>query len=106
VKAFGDGLAAILAQRGGMGRQQKRLARIVAGRSDANVRFDDICALLRAAGFRERIQGSHHIFERPGVPRLINLQRQGSSAKTYQVRQVRRILIEYGLTELRLEDDP
>lgn len=106
MNAFGDGLAAILAQRGEMGRQQKRLARIVAGRSDATVRFDDVRSLLRAAGFRERIQGSHHIFERPGISRLINLQRQGSSAKTYQVRQVRRILIEYGLTDLRLEEDP
>lgn len=89
-----------------MGRQRKRLDRIVAGRSDANVRFDDLCSLLRAAGFHERIQGSHHIFERSGFPRLINLQRQGSSAKAYQVRQVRRILIDHGLTNLRLEGDP
>lgn len=87
-----------------MGRQQKRFARIIDGRSDANIRFEDLCSLLRAAGFRERIHGSHHRFDRPGIPGLINLQRDGSHAKSYQVRQVRRILVQYNLTALRVVD--
>jgi hypothetical protein len=89
-----------------MGRQRKRLGRIIDGRSDANIRFDDLCSLLRAAGFRERIRGGHHRFDRPGIPELINLQRDGSSAKPYQVRQVRRILIRYDLTAIKFVDEP
>jgi hypothetical protein len=44
-----------------------------------------------------RIAGSHHIFTRPGVLERINLQRESSKAKPYQVRQVRRILAQYKL---------
>lgn len=44
-----------------------------------------------------RISGSHHIFTRPGILERINLQREGSKAKPYQVRQVRKILAEYRL---------
>ena len=70
---------------------------VVSGASDANVGFDDLRRLLRALGFIERIRGSHHIFRRPGVIPIINLQRDGAKAKPYQVRQVRRVLIEYAL---------
>jgi hypothetical protein len=48
-------------------------------------------------GFEERTRGSHHIFRRHGVRELINLQREGSKAKVYQVRQVRQVVVRYGL---------
>ena len=48
-------------------------------------------------GFVERTKGSHHIFRRQGVRELVNLQRDGSHAKPYQVRQVRRIVLMYSL---------
>lgn len=67
------------------------------GGSDANIRFDDLCHLLKARGFRMRVSGSHHIFTMEGVIERINLQRDGSKAKPYQVRQVRRILANYKL---------
>jgi hypothetical protein len=44
-----------------------------------------------------RVSGSHHIFTKPGVMERINLQREGSKAKPYQVRQVRKILSQYKL---------
>jgi len=44
-----------------------------------------------------RISGSHHIFTRSGVLERINIQREGSKAKPYQVRQVRRILAQHKL---------
>ena len=44
-------------------------------------------------GFTERVRGSHHIFRREGVRELINLQRDGSQAKPYQVRQVRQAIL-------------
>ncbi len=52
---------------------------------------------LRTLGFEERTRGSHHVFVKLGVEDLINLQREGSMAKPYQVRQLRRVLTRYGL---------
>ena len=63
--------------------------RILSGRSDANFRFDDLRLFLLRLGFVERVRGSHHIFRKEGVREQINLQRDGSHAKPYQVRQVR-----------------
>ncbi len=62
--------------------------RILDGRSDANIRFDDLRALLTRLGFTERTRGSHHIFRMEGVAERLNLQRDGSHTKPYQVRQV------------------
>ena len=73
------------------------LEQLLSGRSDANIRFNDLRQMLSALGFTERVRGSHHLFSRPGVRAMINLQREGSQAKIYQVRQVRKILLEYGI---------
>ena len=75
------------------------LARVLRGSSDAGIRFDDLRALLRQLGFAERIKGSHHIFTRAGVDEILNLQPKGSMAKPYQVKQVRRALVQYRLAE-------
>ena len=61
------------------------------------LRFDDLRALLRQLGFIERVRGSHHVFRREGVAERINLQRDDGHAKAYQVRQVRRVILKYGL---------
>ena len=71
--------------------------RILSGRADASIRFKDLCKLLVRLGFVERIRGSHHIFVKSGIEELINLQREGTNAKAYQVRQVRAILKRYNL---------
>jgi hypothetical protein len=76
---------------------EKILEKLLRGESDANIRFDDICQLLQTKGFRMRVSGSHHIFTKPGVIERINLQREGSKAKPYQIRQVRKILAQYKL---------
>jgi predicted RNA binding protein YcfA (HicA-like mRNA interferase family) len=80
-----------------MPREDTLLYRILRGRSDANIRFDDLCKLLTDLGFQERIRGSHHVFAKPGIEQLINLQRDGSKAKPYQVRQVRSVILRYRL---------
>lgn len=72
----------------------------LAGRSDANVDFSELCGLLHALGFDERTSGSHHVFRREGIRELVNLQRDGSKAKPYQVRQVRSVILRHGLGEL------
>jgi virulence-associated protein VapD len=73
------------------------LARILRGSSDANIPFDDLRQLLRRLGFEERTRGSHHMFRKAGVEEKINLQRDDSKAKAYQVRQVRAIILKYKL---------
>lgn len=80
-----------------MGNVERILEKLLRGESDANLRFDELCHLLQAKGFRMRESGSHHIFTRPGVMERINIQREGAKAKPYQVRQVRKILANYKL---------
>lgn len=80
-----------------MGKHGELRLRILEGKSDANVDFEDLRRLLQWLGFEERTRGSHHIFRRAGVRELINLQREGSKAKVYQIRQVRQVLLRYGL---------
>ncbi len=73
------------------------LLRILRGGADANVRFGDLCRLLRDLSFHERVRGSHHIFTREGVMEILNIQSRGSDAKPYQVRQVRNVILKYKL---------
>jgi HicA toxin of bacterial toxin-antitoxin, len=65
---------------------------------DYGHRFSDVVGFLEATGWRRRTKGSHHIFTRPGVPLLLNLQPEHSGkAKAYQVRQVRHVLLKFKL---------
>lgn len=82
-----------------MSRLNKVLNQILRGSSDSNIDFSDLCSLLDALEFRERVNGSHHIFTRHGVSEIINLQPRGSKAKPYQIRQVRQLIIKYNLGE-------
>lgn len=75
------------------------LLRILRGTSDGNIRFADLRSFLLRLGFAERIKGSHHIFTHPRIAEILNLQPQNSMAKPYQVKQVRRILVQYKLAE-------
>ncbi len=80
-----------------MGKHEKLLLKILSGTSDANIRFDDLCNLLKSFGFEVRVKGSHHIFRKAGILEKINLQRSGDSAKPYQVKQVRNVIIKHKL---------
>jgi len=80
-----------------MGKYEKLLEHILIGNSDANIDFDELCQLLLRLGFETRVRGSHHIFRKQGVEERINLQRDGSKAKAYQVRQVRSTILRYNL---------
>ena len=80
-----------------MGKREKLIEKILSGKSDSNIRFQDLRKLLISLGFEERIKGSHHSFRKEGVEEKPNLQADGNKAKTYQVRQVRGILQKYDL---------
>ncbi len=80
-----------------MSKYEKLLVKILRGAADANISFDDLCSMLTHLDFDERIRGSHHIFTREGVEEILNLQPLGSKAKAYQVKQVRGVILKYGL---------
>ncbi len=80
---------------------RKLLEKILGG--SLNVSFADMRRLVEAFGFRlARVSGSHHIFTRPDVPELVNLQNARGKAKPYQIRQFLKLVEEYNL---KLEDD-
>lgn len=68
-----------------MGKHEKLFEQILSGKSDANIRFEDLRQLLLNLGFEERIKGSHHSFRKEGIEEKPNLQRDGNKAKAYQV---------------------
>ena len=82
-----------------MSKVGKTLDRVLRGNADANIRFDDLRAVLSHLGFAERIRGDHYIFHRDGVAEILNLQSRAGKAKVYQVKQVRVVITSYGLAE-------
>jgi predicted RNA binding protein YcfA (HicA-like mRNA interferase family) len=79
--------------------RKQLLTQVLRGAADANIRFDDLRSLLTTLGFVERVKGSHHIFTKPDVVEILNLQPRGSLAKPYQVKQVRAVIVRYKLAE-------
>jgi predicted RNA binding protein YcfA (HicA-like mRNA interferase family) len=82
-----------------MGRFFVLITRILSGNADAAINFNDLCNLLIAMGFEMRIKGSHHLFRKDDIKEMINLQKDGSQAKPYQVKQVRNLILKYKLGE-------
>ncbi len=79
-----------------MAKWQKILERVMSGKADAGIAFDDLCHLLAKLDFTCRVRGSHHNFRREGFE-AVNLQPAGRQAKQYQVKQVRETLKKRGL---------
>ncbi len=80
-----------------MGKYEKLILQILSGTSDANIKFEELCSLLKNLGFEMRVRGSHHIFRKEGIVEKINLQQEGNKTKPYQVKQVRNIILKYKL---------
>ena len=80
-----------------MDRHERLRQTVLGGRSDANIQFADLRALLSHLGFSERVRGSHHLFDKEGIVEIINIQSRGGQAKPYQVRQVRNLILKYKL---------
>lgn len=80
-----------------MGQHEKLMISILSGRQDRNISFSDVCKLLTMLGFQMRIKGDHHIFYRTDVQEIINIQPIGKNAKAYQIKQVRDIIVKYGM---------
>ena len=80
-----------------MDKREKILLQELRGTADANIAFEGLRELLKSLGFNERIRGSHHIFTRDAVEEILNLQPKGPKAKAYQVKQVRKVILNYKL---------
>jgi predicted RNA binding protein YcfA (HicA-like mRNA interferase family) len=78
-------------------KRRKFFERLMSGTADADLRFDDLCQLLKRLGFFEHIRGDHHIFSKDGVEEILNLQPKNARAKPYQVKQVRNVIHKYNL---------
>ena len=78
-----------------MSKWDKLRERILAGRSDANISFDDASEFLQRLGYKMTVRGSHHVFKQPGWPAL-NLQPMGHHVKPYQLKQIRLALLAKG----------
>ena len=82
--------------------ERKILQKILAG--SRNIRFGEMTALVEAFGFHlSRTRESHHIFARPDVPALVNLQEVHGQAKPYQIRQFLKLVERH---HLELEERP
>lgn len=54
--------------------------------------------LVQGFGFTlSRTDGSHHIFTRPDIPELVNLQNIKGQAKPYQIRQFLKLVETHNL---------
>jgi hypothetical protein len=80
-----------------VGQTEKLLIKILCGTQDNNIKFNELRLLLDWLGFSERIKGDHHIYTKNDISEIINIQPLGNKAKPYQVKQIRNIILKYGL---------
>ena len=63
-----------------------------------NLRFHEFVELIEAFGFQfQRTRGSHHLFAKPGLSSIVNVQEHAGKAKPYQVRQFLELIERYEL---------
>ena len=65
---------------------KKIIHKILSGKSDNNIGFNDLRKIILQLGFTERIKGSHHIFNKVGIDEIINIQPDKKLSKAYQVK--------------------
>ncbi|MCC5643761.1 type II toxin-antitoxin system HicA family toxin [Nostoc sp. CHAB 5824] len=80
-----------------MSQQDKLLEKILSGTSDTDIPFAQLWQLLYTLGFNERIRGDHRIFIKAEVEEILNLQHKRGKAKSYQIKQVRAVILKYKL---------
>jgi len=83
---------------GAVGRADRALQRLLNGASDSDFRVAELRSILLRLGFREHTRGSHKVFRHATGAKIV-LATHRPEVPAYQVREVRRILGHYGLTE-------
>lgn len=83
-------------------KKRKLLEKVLSG--SKNIQFNEMVILIEAFGFTlARISGSHHIFNHPDLPEIVNIQNKKGQVTPYQIRQFLALVEQYNLT---LEDEP
>lgn len=80
-----------------MDKLKKIQADILQGHKDSNIRFSDLQKILVAMGGKERVKGDHFIYSFSEIEAIINIQPDGKMAKVYQIRQIRKFILENNL---------
>ena len=66
---------------------------VISGTSDYNIKYTDFANLILDLGFElRRKRGSHTMYYHRGINAFMNIQKDGSKAKAYQVEQLRDII--------------
>lgn len=77
---------------------QKTYHNVMSGKSDHNIKFHDFKNLIVDLGFDFiRQNGSHIQYFNREINAFMNVQNDGSKAKGYEVRQLRKIIEKHGL---------
>ena len=77
---------------------QKTYNDVMSGKSDNNIRFNDFRNLIVDLGFDFiRQNGSHMQYFHRELKAFMNIQKDGAKAKGSEVRQLRKIMLKYGL---------
>lgn len=80
-----------------MDKLKKIQADILQGHKDSNIRFSDLQKILVAMGGKERVKGDHFIYSFAEIEAIINIQPDGKMAKAYQIKQIRKFILENNL---------
>ncbi|MCL2050681.1 MAG: type II toxin-antitoxin system HicA family toxin [Lachnospiraceae bacterium] len=71
---------------------------VISGKSDNNIKYRDFQNLIESLGFEfKRQKGSHATYKNYSINERMNIQAEGNKAKSYQVKQLREIILEYDL---------
>ena len=70
---------------------------VMSGKSDNNIRFNDLRKLLDSLNFEYRVKGDHFIYYRNDIPEIINIQPRGNKAKGYEIKQIRLLFKQYSI---------
>lgn len=77
---------------------QKVYDAVISGKSDYNIKYLDFQNLIIDLGFEfQRQRGSHTMYYHDGINAFLNIQKDGSKAKGYEVKQLRDIILKHGL---------
>lgn len=80
-----------------MDKLKKIQADILQGHKDSNIRFSDLQKIIVAMGGKERVKGDHFIYSFTEIEAIINIQPDGKMVKAYQIKQVRKFILENNL---------
>ncbi len=81
-----------------MSKWTKLRRKLLSGAADRNIRFEELMGYVAHLEFHIHTVGSHRVCSRHDVEEKLVLQPLGDgSAKPYQVKQVRKVVQQYGL---------